>query len=300
MNILITRHDKIGDFCTALPMMKVLKEQTNHKIFALVSKVNYDFAKNFDFIDEVILYHEQPLILANELKKYNIDISISAFIDTKLALALFLSGIKTRIAPATKLAQIFFNKRVKQRRSEVLKSEWEYNLELLKTFDNSLDTNFTPPILNFNQTRKNITVFHPGFGGSSDGNLKLDNYIKLAKAVENKTEVIFTFGYADKEAKEYITQNTDFKIRDDFNSLWEFTLFLSTVKVFVSTSTGPMHLASLSNTPTLSFFGDTKFASYKRWKPESDEGLQKNFLVGKSYDEKLYYEIEKNLKDMLS
>jgi len=299
MNILITRHDKIGDFCTALPMMKVLKEQTNHKIFALVSKINYDFAKNFDFIDEVILYHDKPLKLAKEIKKYNIDISISAFIDTKLGLALFLSGIKTRIAPATKLAQIFFNKKVKQRRSEVLMSEWEYNLELLKSFDNSLNTNFTPPILEFNQIRKNITVFHPGFGGSSDGNLKIDDYIRLAKAVENKTEVIFTFGYADKEAKEYITQNTDFKIKDDFATLWEFTKFLATVKVFVSTSTGPMHLASLSNTPTLSFFGNTKFASYKRWKPESDGSLQKNFLIGESYDDMLYLKVEKALKDML-
>ena len=279
MNILITRHDKIGDFCTTLPMIKVLKKQTNHKIFVLVSKVNYEFAKHFDFIDEVILYEDKPFKLSKKLKKLHIDISISAFIDTKLGLALFLSGIKTRIAPATKMAQIFFNKKVVQRRSEVKMSEWKYNLELLKAFDKNLDLTYTPPILELNQKRENIVIFHPGFGGSSDGNLRIEDYLELANSIKNKAKVVFTFGPDDKTSKGYVQKNSDFEIKDDFNSLWDFTIFLSKVRLFVSTSTGPMHLASLSNTPTLSFFGDSNFASYKRWKPESIDEVQNNFLL---------------------
>ncbi len=279
MNILITRHDKIGDFCTTLPMIKVLKKQTNHKIFILVSKVNYEFAKHFDFIDEVILYEDKPFKLSKKLKKLHIDISISAFIDTKLGLALFLSGIKTRIAPATKMAQIFFNKKVVQRRSEVKMSEWKYNLELLKAFDKNLDLTYTPPILELNQKRENIVIFHPGFGGSSDGNLRIEDYLELANSIKNKAKVVFTFGPDDKTSKGYVQKNSDFEIKDDFNSLWDFTIFLSKVRLFVSTSTGPMHLASLSNTPTLSFFGDSNFASYKRWKPESIDEVQNNFLL---------------------
>ena len=46
MTILLTRHDKIGDFITALPMAKVLKEQTDAKIVFLVSKVNVELAKS--------------------------------------------------------------------------------------------------------------------------------------------------------------------------------------------------------------------------------------------------------------
>ena len=112
MNILITRHDKIGDFCTTLPMFKILKEQTNYKVIALVSKVNYEFAKELEFIDDVILYHDNPLVLDKRIKQKNIDISISAFIENSLGLALILAGVKKRYAPATKIAQIFFNKRV--------------------------------------------------------------------------------------------------------------------------------------------------------------------------------------------
>ncbi len=299
MNILITRHDKIGDFCTTLPMIKVLKEQTNHKIFVLVSKVNYEFAKNFDFIDEVVLYEDIPLKLAKKLRKLNIDVSISAFIDTNLSLGLFLSGIKTRIAPATKIAQVFFNKRVIQRRSEVKMSEWEYNLELLKAFDSSLDLTYTPPILELNNKRENLVVFHPGFGGSSDGNLKVEDYLTLAESIKDKIKVIFTFGPDDKETKEFVVKNSDFEIKDDFKSLWDFTIFLSKVKLFVSTSTGPMHLASLSNTPTLSFFGDSKFASFKRWKPESSDEVQNNFLVSENYDKILLEKILARLKEIV-
>jgi len=56
MTILLTRHDKIGDFITALPMAKVLKEHTNHKIVFLVSSVNVVLAENCSFIDSVIEY----------------------------------------------------------------------------------------------------------------------------------------------------------------------------------------------------------------------------------------------------
>jgi len=279
MNILITRHDKIGDFITSLPMFKVLKEQTNHKLFALVSKINYDFAKELDFIDEVILYDDDIFALSKTIKEKNIDISISAFITTRLGIALFLAGIPIRIAPKTKIAQIFFNKKLMQRRSEVKMSEWEYNLQLLKEFDKNLKLDFKRPLVDLNTTRENTVVFHPGFGGSSDGNLELDEYIFLANSIHDKADILFTFGPADDKAKEYIKNNTNFKIKDNFNSLMDFTIYLSKVKLFVSTSTGPMHLAAITNTPTLSFFGSSLFASDKRWQPINNKELQSNFLA---------------------
>ena len=62
MNLLITRHDKIGDFVVTLPLFKAIKEQyPNAKLTALVSKVNFDFAKNIDFIDDVILFDKNNL-----------------------------------------------------------------------------------------------------------------------------------------------------------------------------------------------------------------------------------------------
>jgi ADP-heptose:LPS heptosyltransferase len=303
MTILITRHDKIGDFIIALPMAKILKEQTDAKIVFLVSKTNVTLAKKFNFIDEVIEYTTNSLTLLFRLNYIKADISISAYIDTHLGLCLFLAKIPIRIAPATKLAQIFFNNRLKQRRSEVKKTETIYNLDLLHKFDNNLNLNFDKPLLKLNTKKENFIIFHCGFGGSSDGNLKLDDYIKLAIKISKKIDVIFTFGPDDNQSKEYIKNNMvpnkNISIKDNFRTLYDFTVFISKCKVFISTSTGPMHLAGLTNTTTLSFFGINLFASSKRWATISDKKYQNNYEVPISYDNKFYNKIENKLMELV-
>lgn len=303
MNILITRHDKIGDFITALPMCKVLKEQTEHKIVMLVAKVNVDLAKELEFIDDVIEYTNDSKALIETIKTHKFDVSISGYIDTTLGKVLFKSRIPKRIAPATKIAQIFFNKRVKQRRSLVEKREFEYNLDLLKAFDKNLTLNFNRPLLSIVKlSTSNFIIFHVGFGGSSDGNLSLDDYLKLAKTASNSTRVVFSFGPDDNESKIYIKEKLDFNatIKDDFKSLLEFTEFIASSKLFISTSTGPMHLAGMTNTPTLSFFGANLFASAKRWGTISDKNKQHNFTVPADYVVDIYKQIEKKLLEVIN
>lgn len=301
MKILITRHDKIGDFVSALPMCKVLKKQTNHTIVMLVSKVNVPLARELDFIDGVIEYIDDKKALIKTIKTFEFDVSISAFIDNTLGKTLFQSRIPLRIAPATKIAQIFFNKRVKQRRSLVEKREWEYNLDLLKVFDENLDFSFDRPLLDLDLPRENMVIFHVGSGGSSEGNLRLDDYLHLAHRVSEVSRVTFTFGRDDKDAKNYIEKNINFiaHIRDDFPTILEFTHYIAQSKLFISTSTGPMHLAGLTNTPTISFFGSNLFASSKRWATISDSKYQNNFEIPTNYDKIFYQKIETTLMEQL-
>ena len=305
MNLLITRHDKIGDFVVTLPLFKAIKEQYSEvKLTALVSNINFEFAKNLDFIDEVILYDKNDLDRTlQEIKSKNFDASISCFIDTSLGKLLFKSGIKKRVAPATKLAQFFFNKRVKQRRSKALKTEWEYNLDLAKTIFPQIKLDFSRPLLNFEIKKEKRVIFHTGFGGSSDGNLNLNDYINLARSIKNSEyEVVFSFGPDDKKSKEYIEANLDFKatIYDSKGTLLDFTKYIASSFLFVSTSTGPMHLAGATNTKTLSFFGDSLFASSKRWATISDEENQNNFMINKDYSKEEYLKIERRLKEILN
>ncbi|RLA78742.1 MAG: lipopolysaccharide heptosyltransferase family protein, partial [Epsilonproteobacteria bacterium] len=74
----------------------------------------------------------------------------------------------------------------------------------------------------------------------------------------------------------------------------------SKAKLFVSTSTGPMHLAGLTNTPTLSFFGENLFASSKRWATVSDKKFQNNFEVPKNYTKEFYDKIENKLMEIVN
>jgi ADP-heptose:LPS heptosyltransferase len=79
-----------------LPLFYVVKKANpNAKIYALVSKVNLELARKIDFIDEVVLYDQSYFWQTfKSIKASNIDISISAFIDTRLGWLLFLTGIK--------------------------------------------------------------------------------------------------------------------------------------------------------------------------------------------------------------
>jgi ADP-heptose:LPS heptosyltransferase len=305
VELLITRHDKIGDFVVTLPLFKAIKEQyPNTKLTALVSRVNFDFAKTVDFIDDVILFDKNDLKTTLEkIKEKKFDASISCYIDTTLGKLLFKSRIKKRVAPATKIAQLFFNKRVTQRRSQVLKTEWQYNLDLAKELFPDIKLEFSRPLLDIKTQKEKRVVFHPGFGGSSDGNLSLDDYINLARSISKSSyEIVFSFGPDDGKSKEYIENHLDFdaKLFDSKISLYEFTKYLASSYLFVSTSTGPMHLAGATNTKTLSFFGNTTFASAKRWATISDKENQNNFMLSSNYSREEYLKIEKRLKEIVN
>jgi len=304
VNLLITRHDKIGDFITTLPMLQALKTQTTHRIIVLVSPVNAPLAQALDFIDDVIVYDDCILNLSKKIKEKKIHSSISCYIDNKIALALLLGRVKERIAPATKFAQIFFNRKITQRRSKVEKTEWEYNFDLAKVLVPSLVYSPLRPFLKLNtpSPKKKRVAFHPGYGGSSDGNLKLEDYLLLAKSISDKDlEIVFTFGPDDTQSKAYIEKNLDFNatIYESKGTIVDFCKFLNSCEVLVSTSTGPMHLAGMLNLKTVSFFGDSLFASAKRWATISDTNKQHNFMLSANYSQNQYLSIQHTLKEII-
>ena len=300
MNILVVRTDKLGDFITALPTCKVLKQHNpQNRIVVCVAPLNESLALSCDFIDEVIVDDGKSSVfgLAKKLRDANIDVSITLFSNTRVALAQFLAGIKKRIAPATKIAQIFYTHRIKQRRSEVKMAEFEYNLELTKELFPSIDLHFEKPLLKFDDASKvyevfckehkitkDIIAFHPGFGGSSDANWTIDEYIELVSVAlqVKRYQIVMTFGPDEQTLYEYCknaleNENVVFYISKD--GLVNFAKLLSNFKLFISTSTGTYHLAALVGTPTMTFFGDSLFASSKRWKSVSDESMQKHSMI---------------------
>ena len=322
-NILITRHDKIGDFVVALPMFQCLKAaRPELHLVALVAKINLSLARELPYIDEVIEYNPDDMgATLAAVKKAQCAVSISAFIDSQLGFLLWRAGIPKRIGPATKLAQIWFNGRVKQRRSQVKKTEFQYNLDLLNALDDEIHTELSFPLFPFNQASCDAAVeqfranhnidkttpliaFHPGSGGSTDGNLTVADYIRLAQVViqQGDSQVVFTFGPDDKA----LLQEIEMKLGDSAimyesqGSVYDFALLLSGFSLFVSTSTGPMHLAAGVNIPTLSFFGVNKVASPARWASVNQRDYQNNFTLPEDYSEEAYVEIENKLLSLIA
>ncbi len=300
MNILVVRTDKLGDFITALPAMYVLKQHNpNNRIIACISPINEALAKSCEFIDEVIVDDSKSSVfkLITKLQNAKIDVSITLFSNTRVAFAQFMARIPKRIAPATKIAQIFYTHRVKQKRSEVKMAEFEYNLELTKTLFTDINLEYKKPLLTFedakniydifcanNDILKKIIAFHVGFGGSSDANWNLDEYEILIREVlrQNNYQVVLTFGPDEKALYEEMQdrlRGEDIIFYLSLDGLIYFAKLISNFKLFVSTSTGTYHLASLVGCPTITFFGDSLFASSKRWKSVGEEKLQKHYML---------------------
>lgn len=308
MNILVVRTDKLGDFITALPTLYVLKNHNpSNKIIACVAPLNEELAKSCDFIDSVIVDDTKNSIfsLVQKLHKEKIDASITLFSNTRVALAQFLAFIPKRIAPATKIAQIFYNKKVKQRRSKVEMAEFEYNLELTKALFTNINLHYPQPLLEVEtkklSTKKTI-AFHVGFGGSSDANLTLDEYTKLIDVVlqQRRYHVVLTFGPDEKELMQTMQsklQSKDVEFYLSQGGIVEFAKILKGFELFVSTSTGTYHLASLVGTKTLTFFADSLFASPKRWRGVGDINLQKNIILSQSNKEEILQEITTYLQE---
>jgi len=301
MTILVVRTDKLGDFITALPTFAVLKQQDpTNRIVACVAPLNKALAEACPFVDEVIVDEGEGVVaFVQKLRRAKADVSVTLFSNTRVALAQFLARIPRRIAPATKLAQYFYTDRIVQRRSRVEMAEFEYNLQLARALFPQIDLAFPRPLLRFPQeeldaayrkfcTRygidKPVVAFHPGFGGSSEANWSLDEYIELIRSLQYRRniQVVMTFGPDEAHLRQAAmdrSKGLDIIFYTSQDGLVAFAKLLASFRLFVSTSTGTYHLAAAVGTPTMTFFGDSLFASVKRWKAVSEAEKQHPYML---------------------
>ena len=173
--VLVVRNDKLGDFMLIYPALATLKRSSpDIHITVLVPHYTADMAKVCPWIDSLIIdpgskapFSEQ-YSLFKDLRKQKFDAIITLYSTTRIALIAFLANIKYRLAPATKIAQVFYNHRLTQRRSRSLKPEFEYNIDVARKF--LADFNYKeydpppPPFLKFETLEiENLRkVFHHG------------------------------------------------------------------------------------------------------------------------------------------
>ncbi len=320
MNIMVVRNDKLGDFITALPTLYVLKHHNpSNRLIALVAPLNRSLAEACPFIDEVIVDDKPDILeLAYKIKRAEIDASITLFSNTRVALAQWIARIPIRIAPATKIAQIFYTHRIKQRRSRVEMAEFEYNLQLARVLFPEIALDFPKPLVHFERQKeayrtfcseqgitKRVVAFHPGFGGSSDANWTLSEYIELVRLAEENPsiDVMMTFGPDEErlynEAKSFLGESRVICYRSQ-GSVVDFAKVLSGMELFVSTSTGTYHLANMVGCETFTFFADTLFASSARWKSIGEK--QSHFMIPLDQQgrNKMFETVKTTLKSRLS
>jgi len=323
LTILVVRTDKLGDFITALPTCYALKNaDSSHRILVCVAPLNRELAQACPFIDGVIVDDGGPLrALVAKLRETRIDASVTLFSNTRVALAQFLARIPRRIAPATKLAQFLYTDRIVQRRSRVEMAEFEYNLALGEALFPGMTAAFPQPLLTFNKEEigeayaafcarfgvtKPVIAFHPGFGGSSDANWTLEEYVALARTAAGveTVQTVMTFGPDEtalmEEAKTLAGGLPILFYRSD-EGLVAFAKLLAAFRLFVSTSTGTYHLAAAVGTETMTFFADSLFASVKRWKAVSAPERQHPYMLASDPSRRAeqFEEVRRDLRALL-
>ncbi|EGU56728.1 putative ADP-heptose--LPS heptosyltransferase II [Vibrio nigripulchritudo ATCC 27043] len=301
--ILVIRNDKIGDFMLAWPSFAMLKQSLpNVEITALVPNYTKALAEMCPWIDSVMVdcgpkaakIDKNELVSA--LRAEQFDASINLFSTTYNASLVWKAKIPYRLAPATKIAQIFYNKRIKQKRSQSAKPEFEYNLDLIRSFLSDNGQKIVEPSapylalkadvlatqkdklanqLEISQDKPWVFV-HAGSGGSAN-NLSLKQYSTFIQNLRFDGEYILTAGPGEEEKalelQVLLSQlGVESVVYSKNDGLVDFTQSIACADLFIAGSTGPLHIAATLDVPTVGFFPRKRSATPLRWRPINSEG----------------------------
>ncbi len=285
--IMIARTDKIGDLILSISSFYMLRKMyPEATIGILVRKYNYGIVKNLPYIDVILKkddYSEKELI--DKIRDFKPDIFVALFSNSFIAKLARKSKASIKIGPYSKITSFFsYNKGVIQKRSNSLKNEAEYNLDLVKHIDpenfsknyeintklyyKEKNTEFVKGYLKKNNIKKYIVV-HPFCGGSAK-NLKTEEYIDIFNSLKNieKLHIVISAGPAEMEmAKDMInkTEMDRISLFDSKNEILNSVALINLANCFMGPSTGPMHIASALKKKMIAIFGIKATQSPARW-----------------------------------
>ena len=297
-NLLIVRTDRIGDVILSLPLAGLVKKHyPNCKVTFLVRDYTKELIEDHPYIDKVLVLNEtdgkvnlKENIFA--IKKFNFDSSIIVYPTFFTSLVIFLSGIKNRIGTGYRWYSFLFNEKIYEHRKYAERHELEFNVNLLKKLN--INENISPANVKFDisinpdsdkkvneilhrnniDEKRQIIIIHPGSLGSSV-DLPIDKFKELIDLIINKTDfqIILTGSKNERElCEELVTSEKVKNFAGDF-SLSELICLINKAEIFVSNSTGPIHISAALNKYTIGFYPKFLACSAKRWGPYTTKAL---------------------------
>ena len=287
MKILIIRTDRIGDVVLSLPLGEILKERfPESEIYYMLKESTSELVKHQPYIDKTISFNNNGLRRnIKMLSKEQFDVAILLYPTFSLSLILFLSHIPERIGTGFRWYSFLLNKRTYEHRHTSEKHELQYNLRLLKKM--GITTGIKIPKLFLTEKEKSsalsflsdngidskrFIVVHPGSGGSTlswpEENFKI--LVKLMQK-EFNYHIVLTGTKNEYEKNNRIREGCDTEIVNiaGKTNLRELMAIISLAQLFISNSTGPMHIATAVDTNVIAFFPPSRANRKKRWGPLS-------------------------------
>jgi heptosyltransferase-2 len=293
-NILIVRTDRIGDVVLSLPMIDALNASyPSARIGFLLRSYTRELVSGRDGLNLVLLYDddrgvEKPFMaMLTELKRHRFDAVVVTYPTFRLALLMYLAGIPVRVGTGYRWYSLLFNRRVYEHRKTAEKHEAQYNLSLLTAIGCEPATNVKPVLeAGGDAVRAAATVLdehgleagrfvilHPGSGGSAR-DWKPANFGALAAGLhETGISVLVTGGPGEEGLLAQVRANSNgtATILRRPLSLKVLAALIKSAAVFVSNSTGPLHIAAAVGTPVVAFYPPIRQCSSARWGPLTDQ-----------------------------
>lgn len=291
-HILISRTDKIGDVILTLPMIPEIKRLSpSSKISLFISNKLGNLLNGYEGVDNIFYYEDVVDNLLNFFKSNDFDTIINVFPRKDIAVASFRAGIKTRVGTAYRFYSFLFNERIKEHRKYAVKHESEYNLNLLSflnkeiSFEKIFHLSYTDSEYrdlknklskHFNLDTKYI-IIHPGSKGSAV-DLPVNKLIELAEYVKTKYP-LFKIVITGLDQESNVTSLFPLKLGGDIINLTgmldlrEMMILIDKCKLFVSNSTGPIHIAGALNRKIIGFYPNSAPMNAVRWKPLSNQAV---------------------------
>jgi lipopolysaccharide heptosyltransferase II len=294
-NILIVRTDRIGDVVLSIPLAGIIKKHFPEcNVTFLVKNYTKDIAENHPYIEEVILLKEEngmiPVLSnVNNLKNRSFDASIIVYPTFITSLIIFLSRIKLRVGSGYRWYSFLFNKKVFEHRKYAGKHELEFNVNLLKAF--GIEENISTDNVKFDiqvneksldkvrkalvdsgvDLKKKIITVHPGSGGSAV-DLPIEKFSQLVQNLTSfkNINIIITGDVSEKKICNIVAGNTKAVNLSGKVTLSEIISLISLTNVFISNSTGPIHIAAALGKDVIGFYPKILACSPTRWGPYSN------------------------------
>ena len=194
------------------------------------------------------------------------------------------AGIPVRVGTGYRWYSLLFNRRVFEHRKTAEKHESEYNVSLLGGL--GLQSQSTPlahltipdgarrEAVRIRTSKgfaeaDQIAVLHPGSGGSAR-DWSPENFGQLgARLADMGMRVLVTGGWGERELVARACRASGLPLATSVAEMDLLTLaaLLSTVSLFVSNSTGPLHIAAAVGVPVIAFYPPIIQCSPRRWGP---------------------------------
>lgn len=220
------------------------------------------------------------------------DIAIIVHSSFNIAFALFFSPVKYRLGTGYRWYSFLFNIRHYQHRKYSERHELEYNLGLLNELNCKIPERIEPVLLVKESAVERIreiagskglelsqtfVIIHPGTMGSAKV-WGQKNFIKLLNLLTGSQDlncsIVLTGSGLEKEMIESIYDKISIRERIyKFTelSLTDFVALIKFAKIFISNSTGPIHIAAALGTFVIGFYPSKRVESAIRWGPYTEK-----------------------------